>query len=66
MNVKGMGKMLKGLRKQRGLTQGALAKAAGISQIYVAKIEAGDKIPSIPTLVKLAKVLKVTVGELLE
>ncbi len=66
MAIKGLGKMLKGLRKQRGLTQGALAKAAGISQIYVAKIEAGDKIPSIPTLEKLAKALKVKVAELLE
>jgi transcriptional regulator with XRE-family HTH domain len=66
MTIKELGKMLKALRKKRGLTQGELAKSAGISQIYVAKIEAGDKIPSLPTLEKLAKVLKVKVGKLLE
>ena len=66
MTVERMGKVIKGMREKRGLTQEALAKAAGITRVYVAKIEAGEKVPSIPTLQKLAKALKVKVGKLLE
>ena len=54
------------LREKRDMTQTELAKAAGITRIYVAKIEAGEKIPSIPILLKLAKALKVKAGELLD
>ncbi len=66
MSPEGIGRMLKGMREKRGLTQAGLAKAAGVTRVYVAKIEAGEKIPSIPTLRKLAKALKVKVGRLLE
>ena len=66
MTIERMGKVIRRFREKRELTQAALAKAAGITRVYVAKIEAGEKIPSIPTLRKLAKALKVKVGELLE
>ncbi len=66
MTVRRIGPVLKRLREKRGLTQEALAKAAKVSRIYVAKIEAGEKIPSIPTLEKFAKALKVKVGRLLD
>ncbi len=58
--------MIRELREKRGLTQTELAQAAGITRIYVAKIEAGEKLPSIPILLKLAKALKVKAGKLLE
>lgn len=57
---------LKLLRKSSGLTQGELAKRSGISQGYLARLEIGMHDPSLSTLAKLAKALKVTVGELVE
>ena len=57
---------IKRLRERRGLTQAALAKAAGVHRVYVAQIEGQTKVPSIATLEKLAKALKVKVGRLLE
>jgi len=57
---------IKELREARGLTQGKLAEKAGLSLGYIARLEIGRHDPSVSTLVKLAKALKVKVGELLE
>ncbi len=57
---------LKKLRAARGLTQAALAKKAGISRTYIARLELGQQDPTVGTLEKLAKALKVTVGRLVE
>jgi transcriptional regulator with XRE-family HTH domain len=52
-------------REKRGLTQVQLAEKAQLSQEYIARLEGGSKAnPSLEVLVKLAKALKVTVGEL--
>ncbi len=48
---------LKVWRKHRGVTQRALAKAAGKSKSYICEIEAGKKSPSVKTLKALAKAL---------
>lgn len=45
------------LRNEAGLTQEALAKAAGLSWIMIAKIEGGDTTPGLETLRKLSQVL---------
>jgi transcriptional regulator with XRE-family HTH domain len=63
---KRLGVTIKRLRERRGLTQTALAKAAGVHRVYVAQIEGQIKVPSIATLEKLAKALGVKVGRLLE
>ncbi len=52
-------------RKKRALTQASLARDVGVSQAYLSEIEAGKKEARIGVLRDLAKVLKVTVGELL-
>jgi transcriptional regulator with XRE-family HTH domain len=57
---------LKQLRADRGMSQEALAKKAGISRVFVARLETGKQDPTLTTLTKLAKALKVKVGELLE
>ncbi len=57
---------LKQLRADRGITQETLAKKAGLSRVYVTRIETGKQDPSLTTLTKLAKALKVKVGRLLE
>ena len=57
---------LKQLRQQRKLTQAALAKKMHFSVSYMARLEQGLHDPPLSTVEKLAKALKVTVGELVE
>jgi len=57
---------IKTLRADRGWSQEALAKKAALARAYIARLEIGRHDPSLSTLVKLAKALKVTVGELVE
>jgi len=67
MAVKRFGMVLKRLREARGLTQQALADKAKVTDAYIAQLETGVRTnPTIDTLKKLAKALKVTVGELVE
>jgi len=59
--------MLRKLREARGLTQADLARKAKVTQPYIALLEAGvKKNPSLATLQRLAKALKVKVGDLLK
>lgn len=53
-------------RAARGLSQRALATAAGIGYVLVAKLELGQTDPRLSTLRKLAEALKLTVGELVD
>lgn len=54
-------------RKKAGLSQDKLAREAGIAYNTVVKIESGEnKNPTIDTLSKIAKVLGVSVDELLK
>lgn len=47
-----MRKRLIELRKKKGLTQKEIAKELGISAVFLRKIEAGTRQPSIPTMLK--------------
>lgn len=60
-----LGKRIATLRKQRGLTQEALAEALGISAQAVSKWETDASCPDISLLPKLAAELGVTVDALL-
>ena len=66
MSPKKLGMTLKQLRQKRGLTQDALAKRVKAHRVYIAKIEAQTRTPSLRMLERLAKALKVKVTELLE
>ncbi len=57
---------LKALRTQREMSQEALARKAGISREYLARLETGKHDPPLSTLVRLARALGVPVTELLE
>jgi transcriptional regulator with XRE-family HTH domain len=58
---------LKALRTARGLTQVELSKKMKMKQAYIAQLESGvEDNPTLATLRRLAKALKVTVGELVE
>ena len=61
-----IGKNIKKLRKQKGLSQDRLSKLADISYNTVIKLESGGITnPSIDTLQKLVKALDVLVDDLL-
>lgn len=57
---------VKRIRKRRGLTQQQLADRAGIHRVYLAKIEAAQYEPSLTTLERLARALRVKASRLLE
>lgn len=53
------------LRHSRGLTQEALARAAGLPRSTIANLESGDGNPSLAVLVKVSTALGAPVDELL-
>ena len=50
-------RQLRKIRTQLGYTQGGLAKAAGVSQSIIAKIEAGSVDPTYNTLSAISRAL---------
>jgi transcriptional regulator with XRE-family HTH domain len=65
MAREGWGAVLRKARARRKLTQAELARRAGIHQVTVARLENGTHRPSMDTLQRLAKALRVKVAELL-
>jgi len=65
MDLSSIPGVLKLLRRRRKLTLDALAKSAGLTKGYISKIERGLSVPSIAAVMKLARTLDVSVGELL-
>ncbi len=59
------GAVLKKVREKRKLTQQALADKVGVRQETIARLETGTRQPSMDLLHRLAKELKVKVGDLL-
>lgn len=57
---------LRGLRKQRGLTQQQLATAMEMSEDAVSALERGKSLPGFETIEKLAKSLDVQLKDLFE
>ena len=61
-----MAKRLKALRAARGWSQAALAERSGVSKVHIARIETEQREPTLGVLEKLAKALKVKVGDLVD
>lgn len=62
-----IGKNIRNIRKQRGLSQEKLARLTDISLNTLTKIESGfTKRPSIQTIVSLSKALKISIDELVK
>jgi transcriptional regulator with XRE-family HTH domain len=58
-----IGKRIRILRLERGLTQGDIEETTGISRSHISKIERGKiSNPGLDTLEKIAKALKVSVS----
>ena len=60
-----LGHRIRRLRNSAGLTQDALAGAAGIKRVTVVRLEKGEHTPRYKTLSAVARVLGVDVSELL-
>ena len=61
-----LGKNLKRIRTEKGITQGDIVRALGISRSFVSNIENGKTNPTLSTISKLAKALGVLTNELLK
>lgn len=62
--VTGMGNRLRAVRKQQGLSQMGLAKAAGLSQSAIATYERAARIPTLENAYRLAHILGCTVTDI--
>ncbi len=60
-----VGEKIKTARKQAGLSQGALAKRAGIAQSTLSYIEKGEKSPTMDTMASICDGLSVSLLDLL-
>lgn len=59
------GRRLRELRRERKLTQVAMAVTFGIDRTFISDVERGRKTPSLPTLEVLALGLNVSLSDLL-
>lgn len=53
----GLGLAVRSLRETKGMSRGELARAAGISESYLKKIENGDRKPGLDIYQKITEVL---------
>ena len=56
-----LGQQIKDLRIKRSMTQAELAARAGVGWSFIAKVEAGNRKPSMATLERIAKALNARV-----
>ena len=60
-----LGQRIRRLRKSAGLSQDALARAAGIGRVTLVRLEKGEQTPRFKTLAAIATTLEVDVSDLL-
>lgn len=58
------GERLRDVRLKRGVTQQALAVAAGMSEAYISNMEHGLKVPSLTTIIRISVALDCKVMDL--
>jgi transcriptional regulator with XRE-family HTH domain len=59
------GLVLRRIRRERDLSQEALAASAGLARNHVSELERARRDPSLATIVQLADALKMTMAELM-
>ena len=59
-----VGKNLQKLRKQKNMTQEALAEQVGVARQTIAKWETGESVPDLEMAAKLASVMEVSLDDL--
>lgn len=62
--IEKLGKQIAKLRKAKSLTQAQLAEKIEVTQAYLGHVEQGIKSPSLETLEKISKALKVQIKDL--
>jgi transcriptional regulator with XRE-family HTH domain len=55
---------IRAIREQKDLSQGDIERRTGLKRCYVSRVENGHTVPSIETLKKLARALKVPMYQL--
>jgi transcriptional regulator with XRE-family HTH domain len=60
-----VGRLIRARRGAQGMSLGDLARASGLSKTILARIEGGDGNPSLETLWRISRALRVPLGELL-
>lgn len=60
-----LGARIRATRERVGITQEALANAAGTDRPSIVRIEAGQQSPTLDTLIRIARVLGISVPEML-
>jgi transcriptional regulator with XRE-family HTH domain len=58
------GQTIQRARERAGLSQSALARQAKVGRVTLNRIEMGTQEPTLTTLARIAKVLKVPIGKL--
>ena len=61
-----LGRNLKRIRAEKGMTQGDIVRKLGVSRSFVSNIESGKTNPTLSTITNLAKALGVSSDELLK
>src|SRR3954466_7664465 len=61
-----LGSRIRGLRKQRGLTQISFGVASGLHRTYVADIERGARNLSLANVSKIATALEISIAQLFD
>ena len=65
LNLVDLGARIRQCRQSAGLTQGELAKEAGVSTSFIGHIERGSRVTSVDTLVNICNALNVSMDYLL-
>ena len=61
-----LGKNLKRIRTEKGISQGDIARSLGVSRGFVSKIENGKTNPTLATIARLANAIGISSDELLK
>jgi transcriptional regulator with XRE-family HTH domain len=64
--AKKLGKNLKRIRTAKNITQGDIVRALDVGRGYISNIENGKANPTLETMTKIAKALRVPTSELLK
>lgn len=59
--ARAVAEMVASNRGRKGMTQTALARAIGVRQPVIARIESGEHVPTIETLIKIASALDIEI-----
>jgi transcriptional regulator with XRE-family HTH domain len=59
MEALNIGTTIRGVRLQKGMSQGDIEKRTGLLRCYLSRVENGHTVPSLDTLYKIAEALEV-------